>query len=117
MRLIHFNDRAINNQPELSVEATAAFMLCQQSRCVGVCQRQHHIPAMNLDLTDYEAAALTQELHKIVERYRYPFAPRIGTLRAFSAKLRPEPCASPCRRRRCMHRRRRADTSGAVRDD
>jgi hypothetical protein len=31
---------------------------------------------MNLELTDDEAAALTQELHKIVENDRYPFSPR-----------------------------------------
>jgi hypothetical protein len=42
-------------------------------------------------LTDDEAAALTQELHEIVENDRYPFSPRIRTLRAILAKLRPEP--------------------------
>jgi hypothetical protein len=31
-----------------------------------------HIEAMHLDLTDEEAAALTQELHDIVENDRYP---------------------------------------------
>jgi hypothetical protein len=60
-----------------------------------------HIGAMqHLDLTDDEAAALTQELHEIVENDRYPFSlsrshlrcsPRIRTLRAILAKLRPEP--------------------------
>jgi hypothetical protein len=34
---------------------------------------------MNLDLTDDEADALTQELHDIVESDRYPFSPRIRT--------------------------------------
>jgi hypothetical protein len=34
----------------------------------------------HLDLTDDEAAALTQELHEIVENDRYPFSPRIRTL-------------------------------------
>jgi hypothetical protein len=46
---------------------------------------------MHLDLTDEEAATLTQELHYIVENDRYPFSPRIRTLRAMLAKLRPEP--------------------------
>jgi hypothetical protein len=32
---------------------------------------------MHLDLTDEETAALTQELHDIVENDRYPFSPRI----------------------------------------
>jgi hypothetical protein len=46
---------------------------------------------MHLDLSDEETAALTQELHNIVENDRYPFSPRIRTLRAILAKLRPEP--------------------------
>jgi hypothetical protein len=55
-------------------------------------------PMAHLDLTDDEAAALTQELHDIVENDRYPFSPRIRTLRAILAKLRPEPVRNPCRR-------------------
>jgi len=50
---------------------------------------------MNLDLTDEETAALTQELHDIVESDRYPFSPHIRTLRAILAKLRPEPLREP----------------------
>ena len=50
---------------------------------------------MHLDLTDDEAAALTQELHDIVENDRYPFSPRIRTLRGILAKLRPEPVREP----------------------
>jgi hypothetical protein len=50
---------------------------------------------MNLDLLDEEAAALTQELHDIVENDRYPFSPRIRTLRAILAKLRPEQVREP----------------------
>jgi hypothetical protein len=50
---------------------------------------------MNLDLTDEEAAALTQELHNIVENGRYPFSPRNRTLRAILARLRPEPVRKP----------------------
>jgi hypothetical protein len=46
---------------------------------------------MHLDLSDEEAAALAQELHDIVESDRYPFSPRIRTLRGILAKLRPEP--------------------------
>jgi hypothetical protein len=48
-----------------------------------------------LDLTDEEAAALAQELHDIVERDRYPFSPRIRTLRAILNKLRPAPIREP----------------------
>jgi hypothetical protein len=50
---------------------------------------------MNLDLTDDEAAALTKELHDIVENDRYPFSPRIRTLRGILAKLKPEPVREP----------------------
>jgi hypothetical protein len=50
---------------------------------------------MHLDLTDEQTAALTQELHDIVQRDRYPFSHRIRTLRAILAKLRPEPVREP----------------------
>ena len=50
---------------------------------------------MNLDLSDEETTALTQELHEIVESDRYPFSHRIRTLRAVLAKLRPEPVREP----------------------
>jgi hypothetical protein len=49
----------------------------------------------HLGLTDDEAAALTRELHDIVEHDRYPFSPRIRTLRGILAKLRPEPAREP----------------------
>jgi hypothetical protein len=49
----------------------------------------------HLDLSDDEAAALTQELHDIVENDRYPFSPRVQTLRAILHKLRPEPARKP----------------------
>jgi hypothetical protein len=50
---------------------------------------------MHLGLSDDEAAALAQELHAIVENDRYPLSPRIRTLRAILAKLRPEPVREP----------------------
>jgi hypothetical protein len=50
---------------------------------------------MHLDLTDEEAAALIRELHDIIESDRYPFSPRIRTLRATLNKLRPEPAREP----------------------
>jgi hypothetical protein len=50
---------------------------------------------MHLDRSDEETAALTQELHDIVENDRYPFSPRIRTLRAILANLRPEPVREP----------------------
>jgi hypothetical protein len=50
---------------------------------------------MHLHLTDEEAAALTRELHEIVENAPYPLSPRIRTLREILAKLRPEPVREP----------------------
>jgi hypothetical protein len=50
---------------------------------------------MHLELSDEEATALTQELDDIVESDRYPLSPRIRTLRAILAKLRPEPVRPP----------------------
>jgi hypothetical protein len=50
---------------------------------------------MHLDLSDQETAALAEELHNIVENDRNPFSPRIQTLRAILAKLRPEPVREP----------------------
>jgi hypothetical protein len=50
---------------------------------------------MALDLSDEETTALTQELHEIIESDRYPLSPRIRTLRAIPAKLRPEPVHEP----------------------
>jgi hypothetical protein len=50
---------------------------------------------MHLDLSHEEAAALTKELHNIVENDRYPFSPRIRTLSAIFNKLRPEPVRKP----------------------
>jgi hypothetical protein len=42
-----------------------------------------------MHLDDEETAALTQELHDILENDRYPFSPRIRTLKAILAKLDP----------------------------
>ncbi len=50
---------------------------------------------MNLELSDEVTAALTQELHDIIENDRYPFSPRICTLRGVLAKIRPEPVREP----------------------
>ena len=51
---------------------------------------------MHLDLTDEETPPLSpKNLHDIVESDRYPFSPRIRTLRAILAKLSPEPVREP----------------------
>jgi hypothetical protein len=52
-----------------------------------------------LDLSDDEAAALTQELHDIVENDRYFLSPRIRTLKQIRGKIKlypfPEPLQPP----------------------
>src|SRR5438552_18142805 len=50
---------------------------------------------MNLDLTDDEAAALLRELNDIIDGDRYFMSPRIKTLKAIRAKIRPEPVREP----------------------
>jgi hypothetical protein len=50
---------------------------------------------MNLDLTDEETAALTNELANITGNDRYPFSERIRMLKAILAKLRPERVREP----------------------
>jgi hypothetical protein len=50
---------------------------------------------MSLNLSEEEAAALTQELRNIVENDRYPFSPRVRTLSAVLNKLSPEPVRKP----------------------
>ena len=54
-----------------------------------------HIRVVNLDLSDEETAALIRELADITCNDRYPFSPRIRTLTAILAKLRPEPRPPP----------------------
>jgi len=49
----------------------------------------------HLDLSADEAAALIKELQEITGNDRYQFSPRIRTLKAILAKLRPEPLREP----------------------
>jgi hypothetical protein len=62
-----------------------------------VAGRSHPISGVmqHLDLSDEEAAAQIKELADITGNDRYPFSPRIQTLRAILAKLRPEPVREP----------------------
>jgi hypothetical protein len=55
---------------------------------------------MNLDLTDEESAALRRELDGLIDGDRYFLSPRIKTLKAIRAKIRPEPARPPLPRRR-----------------
>ena len=50
---------------------------------------------MNLDLTDEETAAVLRELDGIIDGDRYFMSPRIKTLRAIRAKIRPDPAHEP----------------------
>ena len=49
----------------------------------------------HFDLSEDEAAALMKELQEITRNDRYQFSPRIRTLKAILAKLRPEPVREP----------------------
>jgi hypothetical protein len=50
---------------------------------------------MNLDLTDEEAAALLREVDGLIQGDRYFMSPRVKTLKAIRAKIRPEPEREP----------------------
>jgi hypothetical protein len=50
---------------------------------------------MNLDLTDDEATALLRELDGLIGGDRYFMSPRIKTLKAIRAKIKPEPVREP----------------------
>jgi hypothetical protein len=50
---------------------------------------------MNLELTDEQTEVLADELDAITRNDRYPLSPRIQTLQAILAKLRPEPVREP----------------------
>ena len=50
---------------------------------------------MNLDLADDETAALLRELDGLIDGDRYFMSPRIKTLKAIRAQIRPEPAREP----------------------
>jgi hypothetical protein len=54
-----------------------------------------YLRVMNLDLTDAETPALLRLLTETIDGDRFPLSPRIQTLRAIRAKLRPEPPREP----------------------
>jgi hypothetical protein len=55
---------------------------------------------MNLELNEVQAEVLTSELHSIIQNHRYPFSPRIVTLKEILGQLRPEPEREPLPPRR-----------------
>lgn len=54
-----------------------------------------YLPNMTTDLTDEETAALVRLLSDAIDSDRYPLSPRIQTLKAILAKLKPEPVREP----------------------
>jgi hypothetical protein len=57
--------------------------------------KRSYLQVMNLDLTDEETTLLLKELDDIIENDRYFLSPRIQTLKAIRAKVRPEPKRQP----------------------
>jgi hypothetical protein len=49
----------------------------------------------HLDLTDDEDQALATALRRIIADDRYPLSPRVLTLKAILAKIRPDPAGEP----------------------
>jgi hypothetical protein len=50
---------------------------------------------MTPDLSDPETDALMTLLRRTIDDDRYPFSPRIQTLKAILGKIRPEPTREP----------------------
>jgi hypothetical protein len=50
---------------------------------------------MTLELSDEEITALARLLNETINGDRFPLSPRIQTLKAILAKLRPEPVSEP----------------------
>jgi hypothetical protein len=50
---------------------------------------------MTLYLSDEETAALARLLTTTIDDDRYPLSPRVQTLKAILAKIRPEPAREP----------------------
>jgi hypothetical protein len=60
------------------------------------CRRNRpYLRVIQLDLSPEETAALLRELDNIIDGDRYFLSPRITTLKAIRAKLRPEPVREP----------------------
>ena len=57
--------------------------------------RYTHIPAMHLDLSDDETAALATELKRVINDDRYPLSSRIRTLQGILDRLDPPPVRQP----------------------
>ena len=97
--LEHFGLAEYSGSPQITRDEAIISTNELTSRQSGARLRNGHprpyIGVMNLELSDEETAALIQELHDLVENDRYPFSPRIRTLRAILAKFRPEPAREP----------------------
>jgi hypothetical protein len=63
--------------------------------CLPVSERARGHWLIILGLTDEETAGLLRELDDIIDGDRFPLSPRILTLKAIRAKIRPEPVREP----------------------
>jgi hypothetical protein len=80
--------------------------------------KRTYLPLMMLDLTQEETEALARLLRRTIDDDRYPLSPRVQTLKAILAKVRPEPAREPLPPPRCMrHREQRQpeDAAGEIR--
>jgi hypothetical protein len=60
---------------------------------------------VHLDLSDEETATRVREIHDIIESDKFPFSPRVRSLRAILGNLGRSRCGSPYGHRRSMRRR------------
>jgi hypothetical protein len=73
-----------------------------------------YLREMMLDLTEKETDALAKLLSRTIDDDRYPLSPRIQTLKAVLAKIRPAPAREPCRRGRSMRHREHQPLEGTA---
>jgi hypothetical protein len=68
---------------------------CRPATIVATIGKRSHVRVMNLDLSDEETTVLLRELNGLIDGDRYFLSPRIKTLKAIRAKIRPEPVREP----------------------
>jgi hypothetical protein len=66
-----------------------------RARGLAAFGKRTHLPVMMLDPTEEETDALTRLLSRAIDDDRYPLSPRMQTVKAILAKLRPEPVREP----------------------
>jgi hypothetical protein len=95
--------RSMGRAWALGILSLSSLPWCQHQSHLSGCRarglaafgRRTHMAGMTLDLTEEETDALARLLRRTIDDDRYPLSPRIQTLKAVLAKIRPEPAREP----------------------